>query len=868
MKRKLLMQKLLLVFFVSVSASALNAQTVVSEGWDESSAQEIWCDMAVDWMIDWVTTYSDGTEERTPFFMSEHRQATALTEWYMFVGVKYATRSFSDLNMKEVSSEVQQKEINGAIFTWTNEKREITDVMTYSQGTIIPNSIYDGAYKKNGQKVNKWETVDPFNCKVTYKGKEFSFDQKTVTVARKDSLIGNSVYDNIIYSIGDNVKNIPAIVGYNSSDNGFFPPEWGWLCDVKQTVANNYNQNGFVYIWSLHFSKGILPLVVASGSSNPEWHFEYFHYTAETLCNSAFWDTSNKRWSNAIASDDVDMMRWRLPGDVMDSKDIDEAVSQNWDEGRGGSVYTNRYDMTLDDGTLSVTDTYTGKQVGTWYNSGFKSEWGKLVDVKQSLANNISHDGYVYIWSLHFSGGYVLPVVVKPNTVPFINFDYCEQTPNATYNSAYYDSSSGKWVNAIAWDGGIKMQWAREGEVVASKEYEVASSQNWDEGHGTSVNTNRFDISVNIPSCRFTCKDTYRNVYMGSWAGANRDLLWADEEFRRNATKSQSYRAPLNIGNHGKVIYNGTEYTGGASITTEECKLPDWQFQIIPDDGYELASVRYGGMDLTDYVKDNILSFHTLGNLSNLSFTFISKDRYPFITFADASTEAVCLAKWDLDKNGKLSMSEAKDVETISFTTAEKEKLTSFDEFQYFTGVNNIAMNVQTESGPFVNCKNLSSITIPDGMGVIGYRAFKGCNALTTITIPSSVTGVSNWAFLYCNNLTTVISYITEPSTIIEDAFGTDVYSNATLWVPAGTSAKYKKVSGWKNFQNIKEMNSDIRGDANNDGEVDVADIVAIVNHLNGNTPDNFNLKQADADNNNEVNMADVEAVARIIMKL
>ena len=63
-------------------------------------------------------------------------------------------------------------------------------------------------------------------------------------------------------------------------------------------------------------------------------------------------------------------------------------------------------------------------------------------------------------------------------------------------------------------------------------------------------------------------------------------------------------------------------------------------------------------------------------------------------------------------------------------------------------------------------------------------------------------------------------------------------------------------------------MNSDLRGDANNDGEVDVADIAAIVNPLNGNTPDNFNLKQADADNNNEVNMADVEAVARIIMKL
>ena len=55
-------------------------------------------------------------------------------------------------------------------------------------------------------------------------------------------------------------------------------------------------------------------------------------------------------------------------------------------------------------------------------------------------------------------------------------------------------------------------------------------------------------------------------------------------------------------------------------------------------------------------------------------------------------------------------------------------------------------------------------------------------------------------------------------------------------------------------------------GDANRDGKVNAADIVAIVNHINGNTPKVFSKKAADIDGNDEVNEADVEAIAKIIV--
>ena len=56
----------------------------------------------------------------------------------------------------------------------------------------------------------------------------------------------------------------------------------------------------------------------------------------------------------------------------------------------------------------------------------------------------------------------------------------------------------------------------------------------------------------------------------------------------------------------------------------------------------------------------------------------------------------------------------------------------------------------------FCNCKNLSSITIPESVTSIGDIAFGDCSALTSITIPKSVKSIGNNAFSGCSSLTLV----------------------------------------------------------------------------------------------------------------
>ena len=60
--------------------------------------------------------------------------------------------------------------------------------------------------------------------------------------------------------------------------------------------------------------------------------------------------------------------------------------------------------------------------------------------------------------------------------------------------------------------------------------------------------------------------------------------------------------------------------------------------------------------------------------------------------------------------------------------------------------------------------------------------------------------------------------------------------------MPAGAKEIYAATEGWKDFTNIVELTAEtpdedtIRGDINNDGMVDIADITELVNIiLNGN---------------------------------
>ena len=93
----------------------------------------------------------------------------------------------------------------------------------------------------------------------------------------------------------------------------------------------------------------------------------------------------------------------------------------------------------------------------------------------------------------------------------------------------------------------------------------------------------------------------------------------------------------------------------------------------------------------------------------------------------------------------------------------------------------------------FLNCTNLTSITIPSGVTSIDSGAFKGCTSLTSITIAEGVTSIGNSAFSVCTSLTS----ITIPSSVKSIGSGAfsgcyklvEVYNLSKLNITAGLSS-------------------------------------------------------------------------------
>ena len=105
----------------------------------------------------------------------------------------------------------------------------------------------------------------------------------------------------------------------------------------------------------------------------------------------------------------------------------------------------------------------------------------------------------------------------------------------------------------------------------------------------------------------------------------------------------------------------------------------------------------------------------------------------------------------------------------------------------------------------FSDCSGLTSVTFPNSVTSIGECAFYNCSGLTSVTIGNSLTSIGKHAF-DCENLTTVVSLIENPYKIGNDVFSQNTTKNATLYVPVGSSEKYKAVDGWKNFVLISEI--------------------------------------------------------------
>ena len=121
-----------------------------------------------------------------------------------------------------------------------------------------------------------------------------------------------------------------------------------------------------------------------------------------------------------------------------------------------------------------------------------------------------------------------------------------------------------------------------------------------------------------------------------------------------------------------------------------------------------------------------------------------------FILFEDPNVEAICLAHFDTNGDGRISYDEAEAVTDLGDLFKGNADITTFRELADFTSLTEIKPET------FKDCISLKTVAFSNKIETIGDRAFEGCSVLTMPTLSRYVHVIGERAFYGCGGITTV----------------------------------------------------------------------------------------------------------------
>ena len=297
-------------------------------------------------------------------------------------------------------------------------------------------------------------------------------------------------------------------------------------------------------------------------------------------------------------------------------------------------------------------------------------------------------------------------------------------------------------------------------------------------------------------TAHWTITDLGNNVYTFSipsgYTDYNANRRWGVQ------TDHASNAASPTWGVYSDVVYEGHE---------QQCQ---WRFVAYDADqtaNFEAAKTLQNLIDIAVVKHLNVQQEQAvLDNLESTTEELLLAQRslrkkLKLVDFADQEVRKACIASFDVDADGELSLMEASQVTDIG-QLFQGTTITSFDELQYFT-------NLKYLSGSSFNgCRQLTSIVLPESIEQIYYYAFRNCTKLESINFPEYISGIGNAAFEGCTSLKTVTVLCPDPDAI---SLNTAVFNrvslkNVTLQVPAGSKALYEQAAVWKDFGTITEV--------------------------------------------------------------
>ena len=240
------------------------------------------------------------------------------------------------------------------------------------------------------------------------------------------------------------------------------------------------------------------------------------------------------------------------------------------------------------------------------------------------------------------------------------------------------------------------------------------------------------------------------NLHKVSKTGSYNDL--------NNKPTIPSAPGTLNTNNSTAQTASSSEALSG-TINLHKVSKTGTYSDLIGKPDMPLAVYFHPGKQILYFFKSTSDRDSFIANQSQTSLVIFSTSTEPYIDFVDSNANSVCASTWG-DGTG-ITKTQAKSASNSSLNTAfyGNTNITSFDEFQYFTGITQInGANTSTVANQrgFANCTNLRSITFPRSLIALGHYCFSNCTNLERIKIQSIITNQYVGVFYGCNKLTRV----------------------------------------------------------------------------------------------------------------
>jgi len=152
-----------------------------------------------------------------------------------------------------------------------------------------------------------------------------------------------------------------------------------------------------------------------------------------------------------------------------------------------------------------------------------------------------------------------------------------------------------------------------------------------------------------------------------------------------------------------------------------------------------------------------------------------------------------------------------------------------------------------------------------DGLSRLGDYALYNVSDLSQVSLSASTVWLGDSAMAGMTGLEALTCRATKVPELGENVWAGVDQQSIPLTVPVSSVELYKAADQWKEFF-FEEQQTWLRGDVNNDGEVNIADINLLIDIILGGQADEATMRRADVNQDNEVGIADINSVVDIIL--